>query len=194
MPLIKGKSKESFGKNVSTEMHAGKPMKQSLAIAYAMKRKAKKMAMGGEVEGYQPDYKYREHPDLRDHEKDSGFVDHEGDDVKMDHAAMMEDDKDINQHGDMDGELVDRIMMKRQMMAEGGVVADEGEDELSHLDDGKDNDFDYLSSGDLDDSTTNSGAADGDFLGDKQEDEDRRDIVARIMKSRAKKDRLPRPA
>lgn len=51
MPLMQGKSKASFGHNVETEMHAGKPQKQSLAIAYAVKRKAqkKKMAEGGEI-------------------------------------------------------------------------------------------------------------------------------------------------
>lgn len=49
MPLIKGKSKKSFEKNVETEMHEGKPKAQSLAIAYQMKKKAKKMAMGGDA-------------------------------------------------------------------------------------------------------------------------------------------------
>ena len=51
MPLIKGKSQKSFVKNLKEEIHAGKPMKQSLAIAYSMKRKAekKKMADGGSV-------------------------------------------------------------------------------------------------------------------------------------------------
>jgi hypothetical protein len=42
MPLVKSKSKKAFSKNVSTEMHAGKPQKQALAIAYSVKRKAKK--------------------------------------------------------------------------------------------------------------------------------------------------------
>lgn len=51
MPLIKGKSKESFEKNVKTEMHHDKPLKQSLAIAYAMKRKAQHKAMGGYADG-----------------------------------------------------------------------------------------------------------------------------------------------
>lgn len=50
MPLIKGKSKKDFSKNVATEMDAGKPQKQSLAIAYSIKRKnAKKMYEGGRV-------------------------------------------------------------------------------------------------------------------------------------------------
>jgi hypothetical protein len=49
MPLIKGKSKKAFGKNVANEMEVGKPQKQALAIAYSVKRKAnaKKMAKGG---------------------------------------------------------------------------------------------------------------------------------------------------
>lgn len=42
MPLSKGKSKKSFSKNVKTEMAAGKPQKQAVAIAYAVKRKKKK--------------------------------------------------------------------------------------------------------------------------------------------------------
>jgi hypothetical protein len=50
-PLLKGKSKKDFSKNVSTEMDAGKPQKQSLAIAYSVKRRSgkKKMAKGGEI-------------------------------------------------------------------------------------------------------------------------------------------------
>lgn len=52
MPLIKGKSKKAFSKNVETEMDAGKPQKQSLAIAFNTARTAKKkMARGGIVEG-----------------------------------------------------------------------------------------------------------------------------------------------
>jgi hypothetical protein len=42
MPLIKSKSKKAFGKNVSAEMHAGKPQKQAVAIAYAIKREAER--------------------------------------------------------------------------------------------------------------------------------------------------------
>lgn len=39
MPLDKSKSKEAFSRNVKTEVHAGKPQKQALAIAYSEKRK-----------------------------------------------------------------------------------------------------------------------------------------------------------
>lgn len=40
MPLMKSGSKAAFGKNVATEMRAGKPQKQALAIAFAQKRRA----------------------------------------------------------------------------------------------------------------------------------------------------------
>lgn len=41
MPLVKSKSEKAFAKNVKTEMKAGKPQKQALAIAYSVKRKPK---------------------------------------------------------------------------------------------------------------------------------------------------------
>ena len=42
MPLVKSKSKEAFKKNVATEVKAGKPVKQAVAIAYSEKRDASK--------------------------------------------------------------------------------------------------------------------------------------------------------
>jgi hypothetical protein len=40
MPLKKSTSKEAFKENVKAEVKAGKPVKQSVAIAYAVKRQA----------------------------------------------------------------------------------------------------------------------------------------------------------
>lgn len=40
MPLIHSTSKKAFGENISREMHAGRPQKQAVAIAFATKRKA----------------------------------------------------------------------------------------------------------------------------------------------------------
>lgn len=42
MPLKKSTSKRAFGENIAAEMHAGKPQKQAVAIAYAVKREAAK--------------------------------------------------------------------------------------------------------------------------------------------------------
>ena len=42
MPLIKSTKKEAFKKNIATEVKAGKPVKQAVAIAYSEKRQAEK--------------------------------------------------------------------------------------------------------------------------------------------------------
>jgi len=173
----------------------------SLAAAYAMKKR-KKMADGGFLH----------------EEKESGYLDHEGNDVKRDAAAMAEDDRKLNQHGEYEQgpygmmmaeggrisdnyqsdshmlDMVGRIMKQReQHYSEGGKVANGGMDDLDEMADGKPNNFDDLSLRD-DLESSNSGANDGDFLGNEQEDEDRKDIVARIMRQRSMKQRNPRPA
>ena len=42
MPLEKGKSPKTFAKNIKTEMKAGKPQKQAVAIAYSEAKAGKK--------------------------------------------------------------------------------------------------------------------------------------------------------
>jgi len=42
MPLKKSKSKAAFKANVKKEIAAGKPVKQAVAIAYSVKRRAKR--------------------------------------------------------------------------------------------------------------------------------------------------------
>ena len=61
MPLIKSKSDKAFNKNVATEVKAGKPVKQAVAIAYNTKRMAKK-ADGGSLNpmSYDSDVDYYE--------------------------------------------------------------------------------------------------------------------------------------
>jgi hypothetical protein len=50
MPLIKSPSAEAFSANVSAERKSGRPMKQALAIAYDVQRRAKGMASGGKID------------------------------------------------------------------------------------------------------------------------------------------------
>ena len=44
MPLIKSMTPKAFKENVKTEVKAGKPVKQAVAIAYSEAREAKKAA------------------------------------------------------------------------------------------------------------------------------------------------------
>ena len=44
MPLIKSPSPKAMSKNIGKEIAAGKPVKQAVAIAYAVKREAAKDA------------------------------------------------------------------------------------------------------------------------------------------------------
>jgi hypothetical protein len=46
MPLKKGSSKKAFSENIKTEMKAGKPQKQAVAIAYSEKKRTAKKKGG----------------------------------------------------------------------------------------------------------------------------------------------------
>jgi hypothetical protein len=49
MPLIKGRSEKAFKQNIKTEIAAGKPQKQAVAIAYDVQRRAQGKKDGGNV-------------------------------------------------------------------------------------------------------------------------------------------------
>jgi hypothetical protein len=95
-----------------------------------------------------------------------------------------------------DSGCIGRILKKRKtkMMSEGGMVANGGDDDYEDLADSRPNNFDDLSlRDDLEFSLDSKNS--GDELGNDQQDEDRRDAVARIMRQRAmKKSSNPKPA
>ena len=209
MPLITGKSPKAFSHNVRAEMHADKPLKQSLAIAYAMKRKAQRRdehedeehkADGGfiheeEASGYEPHkyhrggYAHGGEPEFEHEEEASGYEDEHlpCPDCESGHCSVH--GADMMEHG---GDVVDRIMRKSmKKMSEGGRVANQehGPDD-DDLADFSPNEFDDLVlRDDLEQHYT--GENSGDELGDEQEDADRHDIVSRVMRSQRLKDRMP---
>lgn len=88
---------------------------------------------------------------------------------------------------DFSDDMVSRIMKHR--FSKGGEVAND----TPVTADFEDNQFDDLvKDDDLEFSETGKNSGDED--GDEAEDDDRKDIVSRIMKSRKKKDKMPRPA
>jgi len=50
MPLMKSGSKEAVGKNIKTEMKAGKPKKQAVAIALSVQRENAKGSRKNKLE------------------------------------------------------------------------------------------------------------------------------------------------
>jgi len=86
--------------------------------------------------------------------------------------------------GYAEGGIVEAIMMKRKKPSE-DFEPDADEDSA---------DFDEMDELEAPHTADYTGANSGDEIGNEEEDEHRRDIVARIMRSRAKKDKMPRPA
>ncbi len=74
MPLIHSKSRKAMSENIKTEMEHGKPQPQAIAIAYSVKRKAKKkMAKGGMT--YRNDSAASEQrPSTQERDNDSSMV------------------------------------------------------------------------------------------------------------------------
>lgn len=178
-----------------------KPMKDSLAISYAMKKKRKKMAAGGEVDedapnlpgagDFQSGFRKKTHyaeggevaPKPSPTPKEKPHLTHEQEEELKGIPAPMAEGGEV--HEGFKDDLVNRIMKKLSPGQEANAtppIADELPAEYDDLvlDDNLESTY-----GDDDNS--------GDALGNAQEDEDRRDIVSRIMASRKKKDRLPNP-
>lgn len=186
----------------------------SMGIKYAMNKKAK----GGEAGVNKPAYEGEKgkelgHSEAGNHVRNMRYSNRSPHDPKASgamakrahqktlselHEMKKGDRKNLAEGGDVcsacdagtctaHGGLVDKIMRKR--MSEGGQVAND----TDMTADTQPNEFDDLV---LDDDLESdyTGANSGDELGNDAMDENDRDLISRIMRSRAKKDSMPRPA
>jgi hypothetical protein len=164
MPLIKSSSKKAVGKNIEKEMEAGKPKKQSIAIALETQRRArKKMAYGGKAEDTDEPAMPKAKPDDKrlpmseymsskwaeggkiddkaERDGNPGLPKAKPDNRRLDEKDYMSDqwaggsdperkpddhrlpmDEYMSDKWAEGGSVVDHIMRKRKMMAEGGEV------------------------------------------------------------------------
>ncbi len=97
------------------------------------------------------------------------------------HSDSMDEPENMAEGGMVgdDDDLVGRIMSKRK----GEPMADF-----------ESNDFDYMDQIPPIDEADYTGKNSGDEKGDKEVDDEEKDVVSRVMKSRKKGDRMPRPA
>lgn len=187
-------------------------MSKSLAVAYAMKKRVKKEGKdeskgvhkdfmaptgGGLGQSYAGDQSRWAQAERYSGNERSAKK-HESV-AKLEHQNVLESLKAMKkpqlqglaEGGEVDNsdgeDLVARIMTK---MSKGGQVANESEPEADSMP----AEFDDLALRDDLESHYGDDDNSGDELGNAQEDEDRKDIVSRIMSSRRKKDRNPRPA
>ena len=145
MPLIHSKTPKAFKENIRTEIHAGKPQKQAVAIAYSVKREAEHkhagggricMACGGKAcsyaEGGEVKGVHESVPRLKSHPRYGyGEKEHAGR-SEMGHATIQDSEK----YGPFAKEEAKRVLGElRQMpnpklkgLAEGGEVDDTSSD------------------------------------------------------------------
>lgn len=171
-------------------------------MAYATKKHNKKcMAKGGEVEGVHKE----------DKAVNGGGQSHMGTAVRQGDAErakrivydkikqqrnsgarakheLMAEGGEVDESSDMhDADMIARIMHKRKMYSEGGEAAnDVGVSEA----DKDPAEFDDLV---LDDNLEDDSGA-GNEHGDPEQAERDHDVIAKVLMSRKKKDRMPRPA
>lgn len=199
-PLSHKKPSDAFSHQMELEMHGHSP-KKSLALAYRMKKKkchGGEMAEGGETamhedeleKGMKKAFKspgYAEGGFVKE-EKESGYepMPCENCGHMSSHAV---ENQSVGMEEEMDDDMIGHIMKKLKHYSEGGKVSNEDEPVV----DSEEAEYDDLEKDD-DLKEHYTGKNSGDEIGDEQEDEDQRDTVSQIMKSRKKKDKMPRPA
>jgi hypothetical protein len=183
MPLLKGKSKKVFSHNVATEMEQGHPQKQSLAIAYSMRKKH--AADGGEMCAHGgPEHCamgcYAQGGDAKDWTPERGKKAMPNPKLMAEGGMLTDDGYQSSEDGlDMIGRIIARHMSK------GGRVANDTPITAGF----KPNDFDDLAMRDDLESTytgANSGDEDGSEL-----NQDEEDLISRVMRKRKQRNPVP---
>ncbi len=121
MPLIKSKSDKAFKSNIKSEIAAGKPQKQAIAIAYSTKRAAKK-ANGGSMydddADAPPRTRYRPAPDARNFDSDIDYYraigrikddDDDGDEDKTPSRVVKAEDRRAKQYRKAVGDVSKKL-------------------------------------------------------------------------------------
>ncbi len=192
-----GEESPAGGQNSTYRKHAKDKHHQVLAEIKMMKKPHGKYADGGDVESApEPGSSFNKSTGKKISDSFMGMepeCEHGSKECEMCHGGkMMADGGQVATDHDSEGlDMIDYIMRQRAMADGGAVSNDTGDGESV---DEEENQFDNLVLMDRDTSDEDYNAANsGDELGNEQKDEDERDLVAQIMKSRSKKDRLPNP-
>ncbi len=139
-----------------------------MAMKYAMQKRGRKCMAHGTMDCMACGGKMAEGGEV-------GEMDAPDEDPKENESAEHEDE-----------DMIGRIM-KRRKMAHGGKVEEPEADFESA-------DFDELDKEPAPHDADYTGANSGDEIGNGEIDENDHDLISRIMRSRAKRDRMPRPA
>lgn len=165
MPLIKSASKEAIGKNIKKEMDAGKPQKQSIAIAFSVQRAARKkkkanydvggavrspLSQEGEDQEVQDQIKHPSEPYSHQEEEVMPFDVHLGENKAkggvIDNPKLHESEEEMP-HDDRKALAMAMLAKKRKKMAYGGAAEDDGNPGLPKAkpDDHRLDEDDYMS-------------------------------------------------
>lgn len=181
MPLIKRGSKKAFEQNMKSEMNAGKPQDQSLAIAYEIQRKNKRkpMAKGGMI----PMPEERREEDSKDPEtmRAERQRSHNHNDLDQEHhfaKGGMVDDDDAIDSDTSHMSLAERILDQKAKEKEQSFIEMNGKE--------MPNDYYHLNEHEALDENLDSDMfdveqpMDSNEHGDRLSDEDSHDMVSKI--------------
>ena len=137
MPLIQSGSKKAISENIRREMHAGKPQKQAIAIAYAVKRR-KHAAAGGEVHASSAQHGAPKHHVMDAHAIARAIMGHmakrhEHEDIEAPHEVFSENQQMPSEHEPMEEHDSDMHRMSETHVQPKEHAAPDAEDLPEHM-------------------------------------------------------------